>query len=115
MALRFERHRLHMGVPAAADKLYPVIAYHGEASAEAQMTQHQLPVSVDMHPPATDRTDAIRVREFQLAVEAKHLTTGNRPAYCRIGVIESLQPGWDAKKEYLVSENASCPSDSVCV
>ena len=96
VALRFERYRLHMGVPAATDKLYPVKTYRGEVAAEAQMTQHQLPVSVDMHPPAADRTDAIRFRQFQLTVEAKHLTVGNRPAYCRIGVIESLQPGWDA-------------------
>lgn len=77
-------------------KLYPVKTYRGEVAVEAQMTQHQLPVSVDMHPPAADRTDAIRFRPFQLTVEVKHLMAGNRPAYYRIGVIESLQPGWDA-------------------
>ena len=38
VTLRFERHRLHMGVPRAADKLYPVKTYHGKAFAEAQMT-----------------------------------------------------------------------------
>lgn len=64
VALRFEWHRLHMGVPAVADKLYPVKTYRGEAAAEAQMTQHQFPVSVDMHPPAADRTGAIRFRQF---------------------------------------------------
>ena len=53
-----------MGVPRAADKLYPVKTYHGKALAEAQMTQNLLPASVDMHPPATDRTDAIRFRKF---------------------------------------------------
>ena len=36
--IRFERHHLHMGVPRAADKLYPVKTYHGKAFAEAQMT-----------------------------------------------------------------------------
>ena len=56
-----------MEVPRAADKLYPVKTYHGKALAEAKMTQNLLPVSVDMHTPATDRTDAIRFREFQLA------------------------------------------------
>lgn len=56
-----------MEVPRATDKLYPVKTYHGKALAEAKMTQNLLPVSVDMHTLATDRTDAIRFREFQLA------------------------------------------------
>lgn len=83
-------------MPASADKLHAVKADRSEASAKAQMPERKAAMSVDMHPAATHRADAVCLQKVKCTIEAEHFTAGDGLAYIRIGVVEAFQPGGNA-------------------
>ena len=57
-------------MPTAADQLHPVKTDYRQCTAKAQMTKVQVPVTIDMHPSAALRADAVDLRQIQCAMKA---------------------------------------------
>ena len=79
-------------MPASADKLHAVKVYGGQAPAEAQMSEHKVPMPVDVHAASALRTSAVSLHQIETAVKTEHLAAGNRSPHGRVGVVEPFQP-----------------------
>jgi hypothetical protein len=60
------------------------------------VAQRHVPVTVNMHPASTLRTDTISVEKIQRPVEGEHFSAGIGKMRCCIGIVKAFQSGRNA-------------------